>query len=75
FLPPARRAGADGALRRDAVDVRRFFCHLRVAQARMVRRTSKWKGQLGASVICAPRRRGRRVAQSVRISGALRSFI
>ncbi|MCI94851.1 hypothetical protein A2U01_0116149 [Trifolium medium] len=41
----------------------------------MARRASKWKGKLGASGICAPRRRGRRVAQSVRISGASHTFI
>ncbi|MCI94118.1 hypothetical protein A2U01_0115416, partial [Trifolium medium] len=31
--------------------------------------------RLGASGICAPRRRGPRVAQAVRTIGALRSFI
>ncbi|MCI76058.1 hypothetical protein A2U01_0097327, partial [Trifolium medium] len=40
----------------------------------MARRASKWKGKLGVSGICAPCRRGRSVAQSIRISGASRSF-
>ncbi|MCI59237.1 hypothetical protein A2U01_0080492, partial [Trifolium medium] len=39
-----------------------------VAQARTARRASKWKGKLRASANCTPRRRGRRVAQSVRIT-------
>ncbi|MCI40982.1 hypothetical protein A2U01_0062215, partial [Trifolium medium] len=44
FLPLARRTGAKGALRHDAEQVWRFFCHLRAAQARMACRASKWKG-------------------------------
>ncbi|MCI40941.1 hypothetical protein A2U01_0062174, partial [Trifolium medium] len=59
---------ADGVLCHDAEDAWRFFCYLRVAQARTARRASKWKGKLRASVICASRRRGRRVAQTVRTS-------
>ncbi|MCI85569.1 hypothetical protein A2U01_0106848, partial [Trifolium medium] len=34
FLPPARRAGSDGVLRRDAEDVWRFFCQLCAAQGK-----------------------------------------
>ncbi|MCI89135.1 hypothetical protein A2U01_0110423, partial [Trifolium medium] len=35
FLPSARRAGSDGALRRYANHVWDFFCQLRAAQERM----------------------------------------
>ncbi|MCI79673.1 hypothetical protein A2U01_0100944 [Trifolium medium] len=40
-MPPARRAGSGGALRRDAEDVWNFFCHLRVAQERIARHASQ----------------------------------
>ncbi|MCI80741.1 hypothetical protein A2U01_0102012, partial [Trifolium medium] len=39
FLPIARRAGSDGALRRFADQVWDFFCQLRAAQER---RASGW---------------------------------
>ncbi|MCI67443.1 hypothetical protein A2U01_0088702, partial [Trifolium medium] len=41
FLPPARRAGAAGALRRDAEKVWKCFCQLRVAQEWMAHRASQ----------------------------------
>ncbi|MCI88836.1 hypothetical protein A2U01_0110124, partial [Trifolium medium] len=41
FLPLARRAGADGALRRVAEDGWKSFCHLRVVQERTARRASQ----------------------------------
>ncbi|MCI40129.1 hypothetical protein A2U01_0061361, partial [Trifolium medium] len=41
FLPSARRAGGDGALRQYTDEIWRLFCHLRVAQEWMARRASQ----------------------------------
>ncbi|MCI95973.1 hypothetical protein A2U01_0117272, partial [Trifolium medium] len=46
FLPSARRAGDDGALRAYAGQCGDFFCHLRTAQDRMARRASQRKKAL-----------------------------